>query len=317
MGHFTSSTAYTISPRTEVLQLWQKVISEDAISCPFLAHGILAFSALHLASLRPSQREKYEQRCRRHQNEAIPEYRRVIQDIRPGIAGPVFAMASLVVLLGLATISDNALPKEDTLSRHRPDLTDVKALFTIVRGLEAVLKHGTAVWDTITNSCYRVAMTGHTAISGQVLELPVDVQLRYQQLMTDCLDSLLAREKSAKLACLDAIESLQGIHSELLFLVSENGSEEVELEPAYVVKWLALVPSEFVTLLQEENTAALIILGDFFALFQLLENMWFLKNVSTNALNAIQEVINPRGLVWLKGSEKQRMKLARQNLVIS
>ena len=174
------------------------------------------------------------------------EYRRAIQDIRPGIAGPVFAMASLVALLGLATISDNALPKEDMMSRHRPDLNDVKAIFTIVRGLEAVLKHGTAMWDTITNSRYRVAMTGHTALSGQVLELPVDVQLRYQQLMTDCLESLLATDKSAKLACLDTIDSLQAIHSELLFLVSENSSEkDIELEAAYVVKWLALVPSEF------------------------------------------------------------------------
>lgn len=302
MGHFTSSTARTISSRAEVLHLWQTVIPEEAITCSFLVHGMLALSALHLASQRPSQREMYQQFCRQHQNLGIPEYRQVIQDIRHEVGGQIFAMASLVALLGLAAISDNGLPKHDSISEHHTVFADLKAIFTVIRGVEAVLKHDTTMWNTIVNSRYRAAMTGHTAIDSQLFELPVDVQLRYQQLMTDCLDNLLAGDSSAKQACVGAIDWLQSIHRELLFLNFESTSnEEVGLEPAYLLKWLALVSSDFVTMLQQENTAALVILGDYFTLFRPLENRWFLKNISTNALNAIRETIDPRGLEWLKG----------------
>ncbi|KAH7139941.1 hypothetical protein B0J13DRAFT_69143 [Dactylonectria estremocensis] len=301
MGHFTSSTACTISSRTEVLQLWQTVIPEDAITCPFLVHGMLALSAMHLASLRSSQRGRYEQCCRRHQNKAIPDYRRAIKNIKPEASGQVFAMTSLVALLGLATISDNALPNEDISSKGHPAFTDIISIFTIIRGLEAFLEHGTPMQHTIINSHYRVAIIGHTSIDARDFELPSKVQLRYRQLMTDCLDSLLANDKSAKQTCLEAIGCLQSIHRELLFLVSKYDSdEEVNLEPAYVVKWFALVSPQFVTMLRQKKAAALVILGDFFSLFGLLENRWFLKNASINALSAIREVIDMRGLEWLK-----------------
>lgn len=300
MGHFTSSTAHTISSRTEVQQLWQSVIPEEAIAYPFLVHGMLALSAMHLASLRPSQRARYEQCCRRHQAEAIPSYRQAIQNIRPEASGPVFAMASLVALLSLATISDNALPREQTSSKSQPTFIDVMSIFTVIRGLEAIFLHGTPLWHNIINSHYRVAVTGHTAIDSQEFELPANVELRYRQLATDCLDTLLEEDNSAKQTCLKAISYLKNIHRELLFLVSRNPSdEEVNLEPAYVVKWFALVSSQFFDMLRRENTAALVILGDFFVLFRLLENRWFLKNAPVNALRAIQEVIDPRGVEWL------------------
>ncbi|PNP60891.1 hypothetical protein FNYG_14378 [Fusarium nygamai] len=178
MGHFTSSTAYTISSRTEVRQLWQSVVPEEAVTYPFLAHGMLALSAMHLASLRPSQRSRYEQCCRQHQDEAIPGYRRAIQNIMPEASGPVFAMAmSLVALLGLATISDNALHREDTASKSQPTFIDVMSIFTIIRGLGAILTDGTPLWHNIINSRYRVAMTGHPAKDSQDFELPGNVEL--------------------------------------------------------------------------------------------------------------------------------------------
>ncbi|KAF5550161.1 C6 transcription factor [Fusarium phyllophilum] len=281
MGHFTSFTAHTISSRTEVRQLWQSVVPEEAVSYPFLAHGMLALSAMHLASLRPSQRSRYEQCCRRHQDKAILGYRRAIQNIMPEASGPVFAMTSLVALLGLATISDNALCREDAAYKNQPTFTDVMSIFTIIRGLGAILADGTPLWHNIINSNYRVAMTGHMVIDSQDFKLPANVELRYQQLTTDCLDTLLAGDKSAKQTCLEAIGCLQNIHRELLFLVSKYApDEEASLEPAYVVKWFALVSPQFIEMLRQKNTAALVILGDFFALFRL-------------------EVIDQRGLEWL------------------
>ncbi|KIL93685.1 hypothetical protein FAVG1_02245 [Fusarium avenaceum] len=272
MAHFVSSTARTISPRPEISQLWQTVIPEEAIDCPFLVHGMLAFSAMHLASLRPSQREHYEQCCRRHQNEAIPDYRRAIQNIKVEMSGQVFAMASLLILLGLVSVSDNALPKENG-SENKPTVADIVSIFTAVKGLDAILKDGTITRHDIINSRHKVVLTGHTIVDAQTFDLPVDIQLRYQELTTECLDSLLAGDESAQQTCIEAIATLRGIHRELLFLVSRPGYDvDVDLEPGYLVKWFALVSPEFITMLRREESAALIILSDFFSLLGLIEN---------------------------------------------
>jgi hypothetical protein len=222
MAHFVSSTARTISPRNEVLQLWQTVIPEEAISCSFLFHGMLAFSAMHLAGLRPLQREHYEQCCRRHQNKAIPDYRQAIQNMKVEESGQVFAMASLVILLTLATVSDNALAQEDTSAGNKPSVADIVSIFTTVKGLEAILNNDSPTRHAVINSPYEAAMTGHTIADAQNFDLPVNVQLRYRELATSCLDSLLPGKESAKQTCREAVNLLQGIHRELLFLVSKQ-----------------------------------------------------------------------------------------------
>lgn len=262
---------------------------------------MLAFSAMHLASLRPSQREHYEQCCRRHQNEAIPDYRRAIQNIKVEMSGQVFAMASLLILLGLASVSDNALPKENG-SENKPTVADIVSIFTTVKGLDAILKDGTITRHDIINSRHKVVLTGHTIVDAQTFDLPVDIQLRYQELTTECLDSLLTGDESAQQTCIEAIDTLRGIHRELLFLVSRPGYDaDVDLEPGYLVKWFALVSPEFITMLRREESAALVILSDFFSLLGLIENRWYLKNAASNALSAIQMVIDARGLHWLEG----------------
>ncbi|CAJ0546496.1 Ff.00g011230.m01.CDS01 [Fusarium sp. VM40] len=305
MAHFVSSTARTISPRPEISQLWQTVIPEEAITCPFLVHGMLAFSAMHLASLRPSQREHYEQCCRRHQNEAIPEYRRAIQNIKVEMSGQVFAMASLLILLGLASVSDNALSKENGSSENKPTVADIVSIFTAVKGLDAILKHGTITRHDIINSRHRVVLTGHTIVDAQTFDLPADIQLRYQELTTECLDS--TGDESAQKACIEAIDLLRGIHRELLFLVSRPGyNADIDLAPGYLVKWFASVSPEFITMLRREESAALIILSDFFSLLGLIENRWYLKNAASNALSAIQLVIDARGLHWLESNRNKK-----------
>lgn len=112
MSHFVVSTCKTITSRAAIVYMWQHIVPKDAVSHPFLMHGLLAFSALHLASLHPQDtllRHHYAQLCQNHQAKAIPEFRQALLDLRSESAGPCFAMGSVLACLAVAAVSDNRL----------------------------------------------------------------------------------------------------------------------------------------------------------------------------------------------------------------
>ena len=146
MSHFSTETVYTFSSYPSLIEAWQTTIVSDAASHPFLLHGMLAVSALHLASKdkvhRPSPHPNVPSRSQGlphkfthdelmrafvyHQDQAVPTYRSMLQHAldldqheaftvrsrQPWPAGPVYAMAVLTAFIATANISDNALSSE-------------------------------------------------------------------------------------------------------------------------------------------------------------------------------------------------------------
>ena len=59
MHHYSNNVAKAHHGRGErVLHLWSEHIPAEAVKHPFLMHGLLALSALHVAFLRPSESVK-------------------------------------------------------------------------------------------------------------------------------------------------------------------------------------------------------------------------------------------------------------------
>lgn len=275
--------------------LWQSIVPEEAMACPFLIHGMLAVSALHVAGRRPSHRFRYERCCRQHQNQAIPEYRQAIQTISTDSVGPIFAMSYLVSILSLAAVSDNALRDEERHTEVQTSIDDIMAVVTVTRGIQAIVRPA-HLRHSLMNSPYIILLTGHSPLSSSGrATLPAHVSSRYQMLRDECLKDLVApNDHNIYKLCIDAIDLLEKVHCDVYSIKSPKGAEF-----SYLVKWVALVPSGFVTLIQERHAAALVILGDFAVIFKWLDNIWFLKNWSANALKAIREAISPAGRKWL------------------
>ncbi|EHK43281.1 hypothetical protein TRIATDRAFT_285904 [Trichoderma atroviride IMI 206040] len=285
----------TLSQRAEMARLWQSIVPEEAIACPFLIHGMLAVSALHVAGRRPSHRFRYERCCRQHQNQAIPEYRQAIQTISTDSVGRIFAMSYLVSILSLAAVSDNALRDEERHTEMQTSIDDIMAVVTVIRGIHAIVRPA-HLRRRLMNSPYVILLTGHSPLSSsQRASLPAHVPSRYQMLRDECLKDLIApNDHEVYKLCTEAIDLLEKVHRDVF---SVKPLEDAEF--SYLVKWIALVPSGFVTLIRERHAAALVILGDFAVIFKWLENIWFLKNWAANALRAIREATSPAGREWL------------------
>lgn len=303
MSHFTSSTMQTLFSRMDALNLWQTVVVADAPSHPFLLHGMLALSSLHLASLRPpGQRPRYTWLCQIHQAHAISHYRRVLQDVKLDQIGPVLAMAQILAFLSLATLTDNGLPKEANPVSRDDGFKDVLSLFTILRGVPTILQ-GSRDRNRFKSGPYGIVMSVYKHIHSETLYLPASTRSRYELLRTDCLSDLVAAENVSETAvCRKAINDLEVVHSDAVRNATGNALPDtlLHVDPLYLMKWAAIVSSDFITLLHSRHTAALVIMGEFASIFELVGEKWFLMNWVNNILGIVRAIVAPPGLKWLR-----------------
>ena len=75
MMQWCTTTYRSVSRNSTVEGIWQGVVPREAMRHPFLMHGILALSALHLASSTSSttgaSKEEYLRTAKSHQQQAV------------------------------------------------------------------------------------------------------------------------------------------------------------------------------------------------------------------------------------------------------
>lgn len=309
MSHFLLSSCKTITSRPELLHMWQEIVPKDAVSQPFLMHGLLTFSALHLASIHiddPPLRHQYAQLCQYHQAEAIPEFRQALATLGPESAGPCFAMGSILACLTVAAVSDNRL--DSALGQPGSaavTLDTILSIFTLIRGIGSILKPSWA-WESFASSGYIPALHGHRADSMDydTFRLPGPIEDEYVQ-FRDKISTMPEAKLSEthKTACLDALNKREQVEKDVMFFMRECGSAVQEntkgegdsnkdkIEQSFLFKWIAMVPDEFVALLSARNPVALEILRGFVALTRLLRDVWYLEGFVENANAAIDGIL--------------------------
>lgn len=300
MSHFISSTCLTFSGRDDMRYLWQRVVPEDAVAHSFLMHSILAISAMHLSSLRPLERPRFARLSRRHLNEAIPEYRRQLENIGAENGGPILATACLLGLSAQAAISDNSLQRDGgDNGRYHPPIDAVIVLFTIIRGVRDIISpRPFRAW--MDNSPYVALATGHgPPVNYSQLPLPEHIRRQYSALKLQCLPELVDSGDTKTLAvCIESALLLEQVHREIIpFWYQGPGLEAPE--ESFLLRWLAMVSVDFVFLLKEHHNAALVILGQFFSLFRNVQGKWFLESWAKNGLKSIRDASCPGGEEWL------------------
>lgn len=131
MHHFTAIVCTTLSDREDVQNVWGMVLPQISFSCDYLLHGILAFSALHIATQKSGQNEDYLNCSMLHLNYALNTYRRSLSAISAQNCVSLFAFSSVIV------VHVCALPGADGSG---PSIRKAIALFNMCRGVETILR---------------------------------------------------------------------------------------------------------------------------------------------------------------------------------
>lgn len=136
MHHFTTDVCKTLSARKEVQDVWGLVMPQMAFSCDYLMHGILALSALHLATLKAKNKSSYIDCSMAHFHCSLSTYNQVLPNIAADNCLTLFALSSLV------TVHVCALPIVDEAG---PYLERIMTLFNMCRGVETILSPYTSL----------------------------------------------------------------------------------------------------------------------------------------------------------------------------
>jgi Fungal specific transcription factor domain len=311
MNHYTRATCLSFSNVKSIQIIWQSLVPEIAADHKFLMHGLLALSAFHLCHLRPSERSKFVALANHHQGLALSHFRPVLPSITEDNCKPAVCMAIVLSVIGISALSRPRDSHSDTSGLLTSSFHDILGVFSLTRGVAGVLVPA-QVW--LQHSPINVMFHNWQLDSYDAIHLHEEVQNRFDTLKHEIVPSLVADATSNLGPCLAALDQLVEIYKEVQFYSTSQNTTNypvkcpVELEIGILLKWTTNVPAEFVMLLRQQHTAALIILAHYVITMMSLGDRWFSRNWSENALQIIKEVIDPSGLPWLRWPEDNLRK---------
>ncbi|CRK19325.1 hypothetical protein BN1723_002538 [Verticillium longisporum] len=139
MHHYSTSACLTLPRSADLQNVWQLEIPKIALTHVFLLHQVLAFSALHLATLRPERRAAYALTASQHQTDAVAGMRAALPRITAANCDPLFAASSLLLLSAYAMFPHQQQSSSPDQPLPSPTVDNILDVFLLIRGMSEIL----------------------------------------------------------------------------------------------------------------------------------------------------------------------------------
>ncbi|KAJ5699157.1 hypothetical protein N7462_001162 [Penicillium macrosclerotiorum] len=286
LHHYSTSACYTIS-RLPVLQaVWRIKVPQFGFSFPFVMRGILAFSALHLAHLRPERRAHYVAQAEFHHTQALQAVSAIIPNMSEENAPAIYLISSITCLISCAK---PRLPHELWIIGDRDIewLSLFRGTAFIISAAEETIKFG------VLSPIFKNGNMRSRARNGRsTTKLTYLNELR--QFVTDhVLDT-------GEIHCyLDAIDDM----GKSFATVEEEGSQNCQ--PADVFVWPLQISNEYLNLLRQRKPEALVIFSYFCVITHHLEWAWWMQGLSIHMIRSIYHCLDDQYRCWIQWPMEQ------------
>ena len=263
MHHYTRLTYLTITDLEYTIPTWQDAMPKEALSHPFLMHGILSLAAFHIAVLQPQKRKAYIDRGMQHYTLALTLYREVLMNSNQNNCHALFAFSSLGAIISFAV---------SMVSRHTHGaiIQDIQDTFSMLRGIHAVVMV-TRHW--IQHGPMSTLLRGYTA---KDYDLPIACQ-EYLQTLEDRVRSSEPDEERSN-AYLEAIE------------VGRKALKNVAVDPndkTLAFTWPIMVSRPYFDALHERRPLALAVLGLYGVILHDVRMYWWAEDRGMKLIEAV------------------------------
>ena len=276
---------YQLGARERVVHLWRDYIPQQALKHPFLMHGLLAFTALHLAYINPESSFKYLQVCDKHQAIALQKYRSILSSPRavdPELADALFALS--------ATLSLSSMARSCALSEQAAmDMGAVAELFVMTKGIANVIQLSR---EQIRQNPMAIMLEPQICPEGMKIDLQDTIAIRFEGIRT-MLGTCDTLGSSALEDCRSALTELEETYKTIAYF------ESTALEFGAVSRWQVMISMGYVQLVRARSPPALIILAFYAAAITAIRNAWYTQNWAEYVLHGISLALDEDMQHWL------------------
>ncbi|PYH99912.1 Zn(II)2Cys6 transcription factor [Aspergillus ellipticus CBS 707.79] len=258
MMQWCTTTYRSVSRNCSVEGIWQGIVPREAMRHPFLMHGILALSALHLAFSSPpgSTRDDYIRTAQTHQSQAVAGLSKATGSLDRSNCNAAFALSSIMVVFSFAL----PITATHTTSPHAGALDELFEIFRFTRG--------------------------SVDVQGEIIDWVADGEfsplLEYdnsQPKMPDTsrLAIMSLSRMNATLAGRDAAHEKDTYDTTIRYLGYSldklaRGGETMII----AFQWIFQIPPRYLDLLRERQPFALVILAHYAVIIHSLRGHWWM-----------------------------------------
>lgn len=256
MMQWCNATFHTLSRNQHTDPIWRNIVPEEALSHPFLMHGILALSSLHLARTgpEPSRRASYLNRAVAHQNQALALFRGLLGDVNETNAKAMFAFAGIVVIYTFG------FPNTPDVQDPWACVDDLYQVLVLTRGVQQVIYAPRDFRTFLWNSSF-----------GPILQVEEIVGI-----LPDEVVVALRQLRAANENCSEDPNHELDVYSKVIENMEEmltwvHGGMRAN---TIAGRWAIKLPSRYMELLRERDPLALVMLTHYGVLLRSLQHRW-------------------------------------------
>ncbi|KAL4884437.1 hypothetical protein BJY04DRAFT_8435 [Aspergillus karnatakaensis] len=255
MMQWCTTTYRSVSRNSAVECIWQAVVPREAMRHPFLMHGILALSALHLAvTNKNSTKDHYIRASKAHQHQAVIGLSRLAGKLKPSHCNAAFTLSNIMMIFSFA------LPEIIGATPGRSPLDELYQVFLATRESVDVL-----------------ASTTDWVGDGELKPLLQYDKAQPKMPDTSRLAIMSLVQMNAHLARQDPHHDKELYDATIKHLgysldkVARGGETMI-----VAFQWIFQVPSEYMELYRQREPFALVILAHYAVIIHFLRRHWWM-----------------------------------------
>ncbi|KAE8448572.1 hypothetical protein EG329_008997 [Mollisiaceae sp. DMI_Dod_QoI] len=297
--HHYTTTAYISLAGNRTPSVYRVAIPQMSLAYPFLFSGILAISALHLATIAPHRSQELHNFAVAQEYVALPLFRASVSNPEAENIHAIFAFAGSVVHYIMA--SPEVLHGEQKVDRCRiPSRDDDHPhWFQTIRGLMTLLS---SHWHELARGPFAPLLAYDPR---PVYDNSNDKQLAKLEQLFPTPSMLPSHPNSSTPSEEESFENCRGALKELRRVSALSRSSPTLCIKTSIHTWAGGVSPGFVELIYDRDPRALVLLAHYCVLLKNNNDVWYLRGLGLGLLEHIRQILGEEWQPWIQWALEQ------------
>lgn len=286
LEHYFDDVHKSLVTNHHTEQIWLDVVPALAYENPFLLHGILACTALHMAYIDPAHRHIYNLQACSHQSTALPLFRSAIDNPNGKNCDSIVAFAYLLVIYSFAIDTDSSsksllIVDDYSNTRDKNRLAIPQWLHFIRAGCSMLCN----VWDNVENG----------PVSALAVAWEVEITVRDDNLpYLDHFLALIPSDSSWSGESISIYRNAAIALAQSFAYLNSKGMESSITTWNVLGSWPVRIEDEYVNLLHDRHPGALVLLAYYCIILKKLEKWWYFEGRAVKLMTSIVGALDER-----------------------